>query len=98
LSYTEGTIEEITKEFYDEVYTEFPPISMSYNNADLFTYNPVSKMYELNSDVDLGSVSNFKVSFENGRVVKIEFSIDGDPWTCVFTYGTADTIVFPDNN
>jgi hypothetical protein len=98
LSYSDGTVEEITKEFYDEIYTEYPPISMSVEAFDLFTYNPDSKMYELKDDIDLGEVSNFKVAFENGKVVRIEFAIDGDPWVCVFTYGTTETIVFPENN
>ncbi|MBR7162932.1 MAG: hypothetical protein IKD35_03050 [Clostridia bacterium] len=98
LSYSEGVVEEITKENYDEIFSEFPPTSMCYGALDNFTFNPATNMYELNDDVAIDQVSDFKVLFENGKVMKVEFTIDGEPWSCVFTYGETATIVFPENN
>lgn len=98
LSYSEGVVEEITKEIYDEVFSEFPPTSMCYGALDNFTFNPATNMYELNDDVAIDQVSDFKVLFENGKVMRVEFTIDGEPWSCIFTYGNTETIDFPENN
>ena len=98
LRYSDGETTEITKEQYDEIYTEFAPTSMCYDNFNQFTYNSTSKMYELTGDSTLNGASSFKVAFENGKVVKVDFTIDGEPWTCVFTYGNTETIDFPENN
>ena len=98
MSYSEGVVEEITKENYDEIFSEFPPTSMCYGALDNFTFNPATNMYELNDDVAIDQVSDFKVLFENGKVMKVDFTIDGEPWSCIFTYGNTETIVFPENN
>ncbi|MBO5777595.1 MAG: hypothetical protein J6R34_04030 [Clostridia bacterium] len=81
---------QITQEQYDGFFNECSMLSMYYNLANEFDYNPETKQYE--AEELSAHESNAVVKLVNGRIVSSSITMDGTLVETIVTYGETETI------